>query len=32
VLAALRSRAFIAAVEALTGYDTRETGRIRRVE
>jgi molybdate-binding protein/DNA-binding transcriptional regulator YhcF (GntR family) len=32
VLAALRSRAFIAAVEALTGYDTRETGRTRRVQ
>jgi molybdate-binding protein/DNA-binding transcriptional regulator YhcF (GntR family) len=32
MLAALRSRAFVAAVEALAGYDTRETGRIRRVE
>jgi molybdate-binding protein/DNA-binding transcriptional regulator YhcF (GntR family) len=31
VLAALRSPAFIAAVEALEGYDTRETGRTRRV-
>jgi putative molybdopterin biosynthesis protein len=32
VLAALRSRAFVAAVEALTGYDTRDTGRTRRVQ
>jgi molybdate-binding protein len=32
VLAALREPAFIAAVEALDGYDTRETGRTRRVE
>jgi molybdate-binding protein/DNA-binding transcriptional regulator YhcF (GntR family) len=31
VLAALRSPAFIAAVEALEGYDTRETGHTRRV-
>jgi molybdate-binding protein/DNA-binding transcriptional regulator YhcF (GntR family) len=32
VLAALREPAFIAAVEALDGYDTRETGRARWVD
>jgi molybdate-binding protein/DNA-binding transcriptional regulator YhcF (GntR family) len=31
LFAALRSRAFIVAVRALSGYDTRETGRVRHV-